>query len=140
MKTILLTIDTEFYISEEEILGIDGSHGLDDILQILDDFAVKATFFIDYFSIKKWGEDIFTLIHQKISAGGHDIQLHMHPYIFGGKNYLWQYTDQEQELYLDKAIAYYKKYNLTRPLFFRAGGYAANDQTLALLKEKGIFG
>ena len=139
MKTILLTIDTEFYISKEEILGIDGKYGIDEILQILEEFDIKATFFIDYFSIKKWGEDIFYVIHEKIRAGDHEIQLHLHPFIAGGKSYLWEYDDTQQAAYISESISYYKKFNGTDPVFFRAGGYAANEQTIAILKEKGFF-
>ena len=136
MKTILLTIDTEFYISKEEILGINGENGIDDILQILDQYHIKATFFIDYFAVKKWGADIFHIVNEKIAAKGHDIQLHIHPHIIGGKSYLWQYDKQEQEKLIDEAISYFEKFNGSKPSFFRAGGYSANDETLAILANK----
>jgi peptidoglycan/xylan/chitin deacetylase (PgdA/CDA1 family) len=139
MKTILLTIDTEFYISEAEILGIDGSHGLDDILQILDEYDVKATFFVDYFSIKKWGEAIFSLIHEKIIDHQHEIQLHLHPYISGGRNYLWQYSKKEQERYINEAVEYFQKFNSCSPEFFRAGGYSADEKTIGILEKKGFL-
>ena len=136
MKKILLTIDTEFIISQTEILGINGSNGLDDILSILKEYNVKATFFIDYYEQKKWGDVIFEKITSLILNDGHEIELHLHPGIFGEKGYLWQYTKSEQENLIEESINIYKKFNNATPKFFRAGGYSANDDTLEILKEK----
>lgn len=136
MKSILLTIDTEFYISQEEILGIKGENGIDEILKILDNYNIKATFFIDYFSIKKWGEEIFWIVNDKIKSRGHQIELHLHPYISGGLNYMWQYDYESQKNFIDSAIEYYKKFNQKSPELFRAGGYSADDSTIQILEEK----
>lgn len=136
MKKILLTIDTEFIISKDEILGIKGKNGLEDILLILEELNVEATFFIDYYEVNKWGEEIFEKISKKIRAHGHQIELHLHPNILGDKpQYLWQYSKKDQKKLLVESIDLYSKFNSSRPKYFRAGGYSANDETLEILKE-----
>ncbi|MCB9208115.1 MAG: polysaccharide deacetylase family protein [Ignavibacteriales bacterium] len=141
MKKILLTIDTEFIISKDEILGINGKNGIDDILIILNEFDIKATFFIDYYEINKWGESIFEEISNKIKSFGHQIELHLHPNLFGDKpQYIWQYSKSEQEILLDESINFFKKINSTTPKYFRAGGYSADDVTLEILKKKNFIG
>lgn len=141
MKKILLTIDTEFIISKDEILGINGKNGIDDILIILNEFDIKATFFIDYYEINKWGESIFEEISNKIKSFGHQIELHLHPNLFGDKpQYIWQYSKSEQEILLDESINFFKKINSTTPKYFRAGGYSADDVTLEILKKEFYWG
>lgn len=137
---ILLTIDTEFVISKTEIFGINGNNGLEDILSILREFDVKATFFIDYYEVNKWGSEIFEKITSLINSDGHQIELHLHPDILGGKPYLWQYSKEEQRMMLDKSISIYKSITKTKPKYFRAGSYSANDETLELLDEKKFIG
>ncbi len=138
MKKILLTIDTEFIISKTEILGINDSNGLEEILSILKEYNVKATFFIDYYEQKKWDDEIFEKITSLILNAGHEIELHLHPGIFGGNGYLWQYNKEEQTKLIKESISIYKKFNDKHPKFFRAGGYSANDETLEVLKELGF--
>ncbi len=139
MKKILLTIDTEFIISKTEILGINGSNGIKDILSILKKYNVKATFFIDYYEQKKWGDEIFEEITSLILSDKHEIELHLHPGIFGDRSYLWQYTKEEQEKLIEESINIYKKFNNATPKFFRAGGYSANDETLETLMDKNFL-
>ncbi|MCK4447360.1 MAG: polysaccharide deacetylase family protein, partial [Candidatus Marinimicrobia bacterium] len=137
-KTILLTIDTEFYFSLEEIFGINGENGIEDILNIFDEHNVKATFFIDYLSIGKWGEKPFIKLTKLLKKSGHDIQLHAHSDSFGGKPYFWQLSYDKQKFVIEKAIHYFEKFNSETPKFFRAGSYSANNDTLEILKEKGF--
>lgn len=139
MKKILLTIDTEFIISQTEILGINGTNGIEEILDILEEYDVKVTFFIDYYEQKKWGDEIFEKITSLISKAGHEIELHLHPGIFGGNGYLWQYNKEEQNKLITEAINIYKKFNGKNPEFFRAGGYSANDETLDILEENNFL-
>lgn len=136
MKKILLTIDTEFIISKDEILGINGSNGLEDILLALKEFEIKATFFIDYYETKKWGDEIFEWVTNLINKDGHQIELHLHPGIFGDAAYMWQYNKEQQSKLLDESIEIYNKFNFHPPKYFRAGGYSANIETLELLKQK----
>jgi len=139
MKKILLTIDTEFLVSKDEILGLKGSNGIDDILSILKEYKAKATFFIDYYESKKWGDEIFKKITKLIYDNGHQIELHLHPDILSGKPYLWQYNKEEQKELLDESINIFQKFNNKPPKFFRAGGYSANNETLELLKQNSFI-
>jgi peptidoglycan/xylan/chitin deacetylase (PgdA/CDA1 family) len=140
MKKILLTIDTEFIVSKDEILGIEGKNGIDDILSILNEFNIKATFFVDYYEVKKWGEKIFEEITVKINFAGHQVELHLHPDIFGDKNvYMWQYDKNQQSELLDKSIEFFKKFNHRNPKYFRAGSYSADDNTLKILAENNFL-
>jgi len=141
LKKIILTIDTEFIRSKDEILGIKGSNGIDDILSILEEYNIKATFFIDYYEETKWGEKIFSDVTTKIKSAGHQIELHVHPNLYDKKpTYLWQYDYSEQSDLLDESIIIYNKHNVQNPKFFRAGGYSANDDTIKLLYEKKFLG
>ncbi|PID58421.1 MAG: hypothetical protein CR986_07905 [Ignavibacteriae bacterium] len=140
MKKILLTIDTEFIISKNEILGIKGSNGIDDILAILEKENVAATFFIDYYEMKKWGEEIFSEITEKIKNTGHQIELHLHPdTIKKGRPHLHQYSKEEQKLLIEESIELFERFNNRKPKFFRAGSYSANDATLEILSEKNFI-
>ncbi|MEE9430939.1 MAG: D-glucuronyl C5-epimerase family protein, partial [Melioribacteraceae bacterium] len=140
MKKILLTIDTEFFLSKDEILGINSSNGIEDILSILKEYEVKATFFIDYYESKKWEIEIFEKITNLISIDGHQIELHLHPDILGGKPYIWQYSKEKQSELLNASIEIYKKINGRSPKYFRAGSYSANKETLELLDENNFIG
>ncbi len=138
MKYILITVDTEFYGGFEEVLGINGRYGIDDMLEILGKYNIKATFFIDYFGVYKWGDDIFQLITDKIKNAGHETELHLHPGIRGGKNLLSEYSPPEQEKYIKEGIELYRKFNGTKPEYFRAGGYGIDENTLKILRKHNI--
>ena len=115
MKAVAVTIDVETDWGGRLSVGPGNCQGIEEgipyLLHLLDELKIKATFFIDYFAVKKWGVDIFHIVNEKIASKGHDIQLHMHPHIMGGKSYLWQYEKQEQEKLIDEAISYFEKFN-----------------------------
>lgn len=140
MKKILLTIDTEFYISEEEILGPKNKGGIDDILAMLNKYGVKATFFVDYYGAKIWGKSIYKRISEKILSNGHEIELHLHPEPGEKKPYLWQYSVDEQKVMLRYSIDTYREINGKDPDYFRAGSYSADDNLIGLLKDNNFHG
>jgi peptidoglycan/xylan/chitin deacetylase (PgdA/CDA1 family) len=134
-KYILITIDTEFYGGLEEVLGLNGRYGIDDMLSLFAKHNVKATFFVDYFGVYKWGNEIFQEVTNKIKSAGHEVELHLHPSIKGGKNWLWQYSEEEQEKYISDGITLFEQFNHSQPKYFRAGGYGINNTTLKVLKK-----
>tara|TARA_R110002110_G_scaffold414983_1_gene647345 strand:- start:31204 stop:32199 length:996 start_codon:yes stop_codon:yes gene_type:complete len=53
--------------------------GLGAILDILDDYGVRATFFVETLNTAWFGPDEMRDIAQELHARGHEVQLHVHP-------------------------------------------------------------
>jgi peptidoglycan/xylan/chitin deacetylase (PgdA/CDA1 family) len=132
---VLLTIDVEAHRTKDEFGHHNGS--LDIILKILKKHNLKATFFVDYCSIKKWGYNEIEKVVRKIEEQSHNIQLHAHPHhYFKNNDWLlkdYKLSDQRECI----KYCYDKHLTLTKsvPIAFRTGGFAANLDTIKILQE-----
>ncbi len=138
---VILTIDTEFSTHKDN-LGIwcefDGQkYGLTKILEICQEYGVKATFFVDVYQKER---EIRRACDQ-ILAQGHEIQLHTHPNWCFDRNRqnLSRYTLAEQT----EIIAFGKQrlieWTGIVPTAHRAGDFGVNLDTLKALQNNQIF-
>jgi hypothetical protein len=161
---ILFTIDTEvFPLSERwkedglasdikrDIYGqVDNrSVGLHYQLEMLKRNRLKASFMVEsmFSAVPEVGIEPLKEIVRAVRAGGHDMQLHPHtewiPYIPGFEvpyrgHLLHAYSLSEQEAIIRFAKNQFIKAKARTPVAFRAGGFAADSNTLIALNRCGI--
>ena len=161
---ILFTIDTEVYPInpgwqkdrlkldiERDIYGItpSGQYGLVYQLEVLRRHSLKAVFFVEslFAGCTHVGFDPLREIVDLIYSYGQDVQLHLHPewipYLSNCSvpfrdHLLQHYSEDEQCVLLEMARDNLIKAGATPPVAFRAGGYAANEDTLRALAKLGF--
>ena len=137
---VLLTVDVEAHRLVDEIAG-PKRDGLGRILSLFDAHRVRGTFFIDVCGADTWGEDVIRGAGDRILANGHDLQLHVHPHHCTRDSSRWllsEYSYEEQQLILGKAVERYRQYFGKEPQSFRAGGFGLDDHTIDLVRSAGI--
>lgn len=164
MTALYITIDTEYSANLAARIGLDrrenfsrtiscetaeGSVGVVYQMDVLDRLGLKAIFFVDPMPALVWGVEAITDVVAPIIARGHDIQLHVHPdwlQIAGSRNPLRvgegfnirDFGFEDQCAILDYARSTLIAAGAPAPVAFRAGNYAANDNTLRALAELGM--
>ncbi len=133
---------TSYGNPEKDIWGKRGSEywGITRIMDILDKYSIKGTFFVNIYEAKKFGDDTLKKACQEIDGRGHDVELHTHP------RYAFLKIDDMQDADLATQIEIIK-YGKTliyswigkNPVAHRAGAYAANENTLKACAENEIF-
>ncbi|WP_298090700.1 polysaccharide deacetylase family protein [uncultured Sphingomonas sp.] len=155
---VFLTVDTEFawrhhraglgmaaiYERSIEPMGV----GLSYQLEVLRRHALKATFFIDPMPAEIFGIDPVRRMVDLVLAAGQEVQLHCHPHwqqarpgdrgAAHDRFQLYEYDRDEQQAVLARATELLMAAGAPRPVAFRAGSYAANDDTLAALAALGF--
>jgi hypothetical protein len=117
--------------------------GLPFIVETLDNHGLKGTFFVDPFSIAYFGEEKLDAVLDLIRAGGHDVQLHIHPswhWLSQGEDRydsLYRYGSAEQSELIGLGVEAFRKRGIF-PTAFRAGTFAADNATYGALKEHGF--
>ncbi|WP_240653158.1 polysaccharide deacetylase family protein [Sphingomonas crocodyli] len=152
---VLLTIDTELTIRTEEQPGdwIDGyarsyeaaGVGVPYQLRVLAQYALKACFFVDPMPACLYGIEPIKRMVDPILSAGQEVQLHLHPRWYGprdgilvGEYELNSYDLNKQRDMITKARELLMEAGVPEPCAFRAGSYAANDDTLRVLAELGF--
>ena len=153
-----ITIDTEFAwrhhaagLGDEQIYARSiepAGVGIGFQLARLAEHGLKACFFVDPMPAVLYGLDPIRRIVDTILDGGQEVQLHLHPGWTGaamgdrGRAHarvdLNQYDAAEQRDLLRGAFDLLVAAGAPPPVAFRAGSYAANDDTLAALAAIGI--
>lgn len=142
MKSIILTIDVEEWWSVYSFRNLnlkENSDYLDDrievsvniLLRILEQFKIKATFFVLGRVAEKYPEII-----RKISINGHEIGTHGF-----GHNPIYHQSEKEFEEDLIKSITILESITGKKVIFYRAPSYSITNQTLwalEILKKNGI--
>lgn len=141
----IITIDTEFSSHKDDI-GIVGrigkrEYGVARILNLLDKYGVKATFFIDVYGWERVGKVRFKEICQSIKNRGHDLQLHTHPdHLFDKeRGYMAEYSFDEQLEIIKKGKELFKEFVGEEPIAHRAGDWGADYGTMRILSNNGIY-
>lgn len=137
---IVISVDVEAHRVIDEISGATND-SLGAILDILAEYGIRATFFVDIPEVHRWGREFLRATCHRLLAAGQDVQLHVHPHHASGDNSRWllsEYTFEEQEGILSAAINDFEDLTGQKALVFRAGGFGANDATLDVLRQKGI--
>ena len=161
---VLITIDTEVYPIDKNwrasCLSTDirrdiygetprGSFGVAYQLEVFRRNGVKAVFFLEclHASCDWVGASPLKDLVQLIYSYGQEVQLHLHPewvpYLPGlpvhDRGYLLtNYSEDEQYRLIDIALSNLVKAGANPPIAFRAGDYAANNDTLRALKRAGL--
>lgn len=164
MLKVLLTIDTETHPvtrnwkrdqlasdMKRDLFGeIDGhAVGLEYQLTTLSGRGLKASFMVEslFAAVPEVGGQPLKDIVRAIALGGHDVQLHPHPEwlphvrdldIPYRSHLLSAYSAAEQEAMMRFAAERLEEAGAPAPIAFRAGGFAANADTLAALKRCGL--
>ena len=126
-----------------------GYYGIPLIMDILEQYDFRATFFTEVFCALLVGDDAVARVFQTIRERGHDAQLHLHPvYRFfrdfrnGGPrreiDLLWKLPAEEQCQLIAEGVALFRNLSGTSPKTFRAGCYGASELTLKALHANGI--
>lgn len=126
-----------------------GDYALPKTLEILDRYGLKGVFFIEPLFAARFGVEHLAIIVDLIRAGGHDIQLHLHPewadelrpLPFPGaarkRQHLAYYTLEEQIVLIRKGLELMAQVGC-HPVAFRAGSFAASGDTFRALEACGI--
>ena len=154
---VFLTIDTELAwrhhaaghdIDSMVALSLEPAGvGIGWQLARLKDHGLKATFFVDPMPAALYSIGPIRTVVQAILAAGQEVQLHLHPNWTGGDTAdrsrhahfeLGDYTPHQQRAMIEQARALLIEAGAPRPNAFRAGSYAANDDTLGVLTSLGF--
>lgn len=157
MTPVFLTVDTEFAWSDHAA-GMSLSDiydrslepadvGLSHHLRRLAEHELKACFFVDPMPAVPYGLSSIQRTVELILSAGQEVQLHCHPNWAAARPgdggaaharfYLNEYGAAEQADLLAGATDLLVAAGAPRPIAFRAGGYAANDDTLVALATLG---
>ena len=155
---VFLTIDTEF-AWRHHVAGLDldtvytrsiepAGVGLGYQLDMLARHELKACFFVDPMPAVITGLAPIRRMVDTILAAGQEVQLHLHPHWTGAslvdrragasRGQLHEYDRAEQRDLIAGATDLLVAAGAPPPVAFRAGSYAANADTLAVLAELGF--
>ncbi len=127
-----------------------GQYALPKTLEILNRHGLKGVFFAEPLFAGRFGIEHLTIIVEMIQAGGHDVQLHLHPewtdeirpLLFPGatrkRQHLSYYTLDEQIALLNYGRDLLARAGCDRITAFRAGSFACNSDTYRALRHCGI--
>jgi peptidoglycan/xylan/chitin deacetylase (PgdA/CDA1 family) len=93
---------------------------------------------VDVLEAEHFGEDAIRRVCQEIHGRGHDVQLHIHPHWIDAKPDLCDYDLEQQTQLIARGKELLTRWLGQPPTAHRAGGYAANADTLTALKRNGI--
>lgn len=143
---VLISIDTEGPTGSDPVKHMiygevsDGTRcGIDMLMDVFDKYHVKGLFFVDMAEAWDYGQDKVLGVVSHIKDRGHDVGMHIHPDHMADKNrrYLWQYTLDEQKEIIGKCTELYQNTFHEHPLYFRAGRYGADNNTLDIISSIG---
>lgn len=146
MKQVIITVDTEGHRGNEPVERLiwgkarEGQeYGINHIMDICDDFSVRALFFVDVAEAWDYGKDKITEVICHIRSRGHDVGVHIHPNHMADKKrvLLSQYSLEEQREIIGNCTNLFQEVTGEMPIAFRAGSYGANRDTLEILNEEG---
>gem|GEM_PF-4839085 len=114
-------------------------YGLPLIIETLDRFGLKGTFFVNPFAPKGFESEAAATIRYILSKG-HDIQLHPHVEVLSTiRNRLTDYNAEEKLAIVKQGINLLEQAGAAHPVAHRAGAYAIDREMLNVLPDTGIF-
>jgi hypothetical protein len=163
MLNVFITIDTEVWPRTKEwrktglardldrdvyARGLDGEYGIIYQMKALNQYGLKAVFFVESLFANVVGLEPLQRIVEAIKSYGHDVQLHIHTEWLqflgevdcasgNGKN-IKDFTEDRQTQLVGKGIENLKTCGVQSICAFRAGNYGANFVTLNALKRNNI--
>lgn len=146
-------LDREFPAAFERYVygrSTKGEYALPKTLEVLAQHDLKGVFFVEPLFAARFGVRYLKIIIDLIKAGGHDIELHLHPewtdeirpFVFPGatrkRQHLSYYTLEEQIRLIQLGIELMAEAGGPRPHAFRSGSFACNGDTFTALHHCGI--
>ena len=164
MRKILITLDYELFFGNSGTIEKTIINPTEKLLEILDKYNIKASFFVDSgyiiklkeymndFEVLKKDYDLITQQVKKLSKEEHDIQLHIHPHwedsFFDGENWVFDTNRYKlsnfSDLEIDDVVKRYSSVlegiTSIKPSVFRAGGWCIQpfDKMADALYKYGI--
>jgi hypothetical protein len=125
------------------------SFGIPLMMDILEEYSLRGTFFVEVFCSYIMGEAALKPIFRMILERGHDAQLHLHPIFRFYRDALrgdsaremdmmWQMPAAEQHALIGEGASLFRVLSGRAPRAYRAGGYGASEVTLTALRDHGI--
>ena len=146
VKNVIVTVDTEGHAGENPVRHLimgetkNGElYGIPKIMDICDEYGVKALFFVDFAAAWDYGKDKIEDVVKYILNRGHDVGVHIHPDHMADRKrlFLYEYSKEEQREIIKKCTNLYIEIVGEKPKAFRAGKYGLNYDTLDILAECG---
>ena len=154
---VFITIDTEF-AWRHHAAGLDFDEiydrslepagvGVAYKLEVFARHGLKACFFVDPMPALAFGIEPIQRMIEPVLNAGQEVQLHLHPHWIGAdiddrtaaaRFQLHEYSYAEQLDLIAKATDMLMAAGAPRPIAFRAGNYAANEDTLRALATLGF--
>ncbi len=115
-------------------------YGIGRIIEILDKYGVKGSFFTNVYEYPVWGKSEIERIVKFIHDKGHDVELHTHPIWIDDKRRenMFQFPLREQESIINWGADFIEKCTGRRPICHRAGAYGFNRDTLIACEKTGL--
>lgn len=166
---VCLTVDVEFSINHALVreghapIGadwVDGvadgrSHGLGFLLDCLDRYGLRGTFFTEVFNTYYFGDGPMQDIVRRMQARGQDVQLHLHPVWLYYKYPDWQaelsppHGRSPRDVFTDRSVAeiaawladgmdILERLSGQRPIAFRSGNLDVGQVLYAGMSAAGI--
>jgi hypothetical protein len=125
------------------------SYGIPLIMDILENYDFRATFFTEVFCAYNVGYEPVAAALRSIQARGHDAQLHLHPeqrfyrdFLGGGERreegLMFAFPAAEQSELICEGVALFRELSGKMPRAYRAGCYGGSEVTLRALRQNGI--
>lgn len=157
----LFTVDTEVNIrlmrkpdlskgvDDQIFCRINGKeYGINYIMDLLDAFKMKGTFFIDILMEYQFGRESLELVIDAIKKRGHDTQLHVHP----DPNLLFTHDQRLHKLFLalkgndtdqfkrvlELSMKLFEDRVGNTPIAYRSGAYDLCNEFLSVLPKFGL--
>jgi hypothetical protein len=137
-------------VAEPIVLGsVDGKEeGLGYLLDSFAEFGVHATFFVEALQTAYFGDEPMGGIARRISAAGHDVQLHLHP--------CWLHyertegprpapndscagrTDAELNYFFEFGLSVFSRWGVPAPVALRTGNFQVDQNVFRVAENCGL--
>jgi hypothetical protein len=128
----------------------EGDYALPKTLEIMNRHGLLGVFFVEPLFAARFGVEYLAKVTSLIREAGQSIQMHLHPewtdeirpHVFPDKPHkrqsLFHYSREEQTVLLRRGLALLAQAGCHDITAFRAGGFAANADTLAAVEDSGL--
>jgi len=113
--------------------------GITKIMDILESFNARATFFLNVYEIAKHGEQVIRDAAELIHARGHDLELHTHPRPMYSYYRISDAPLVDQIAIIEKGRRLIERWTGKIIIAHRAGAFGANLDTLSATESTGLL-
>ena len=144
---VVFTVDVEsngaFRLPDQiDPVCADGSRcGLMTIVRMLEERKWPATFFLNVYEHREWGEGRMRELTLKLQNAGQDLALHTHPQhaYDHTRPGMREYSLEEQTAIVRDGVQLLQSWTGLPVVAHRAGAYAADERTLQALERNGVL-